>query len=134
MSTEPTPLGGKTWWREMEAAWLVLLVVAAYFLRAGELPIRGEEPTRAQIAREMVERGDWIVPRVQGEPFRIRPPLQNWLIATSCFTFGSWDAWAVRFPSVLATLLTTLLIYGYARTCLGRTGAFAAAAAFATLA
>ena len=40
------------WWREPELAWLIILVVLAYFLRAGQLPIRGEESTRAQIAFE----------------------------------------------------------------------------------
>jgi 4-amino-4-deoxy-L-arabinose transferase-like glycosyltransferase len=125
---------GRSWWREAGVAWLLVLVVTAYFTRAGALPLRGEEPTRAQIAREMVERGDWVVPREQGEPFGFRPPLQNWLIAASCLTFGSWDAWAVRFPSLLATLFTTLLVYCYSRTFLSRTGALAAAASFATLA
>ncbi len=124
----------KSWWRESEVAWLVLLVVGAYFSRAGVLPIRGEEPTRAQIALEMVMRHDGLVPREQGEPFLIRPPLQNWLIAASCLALHSWEAWAVRFPSLLATLLTTLFIYGYGRTFLPRLGALAAGVVFATLA
>src|SRR5262249_1546129 len=47
--------------------------------------------------------------------------------------FGDWGAWAVRFPSLLATLLCTLLAYGYARTFLSRLGALTAGAAFATL-
>ena len=123
----------KPWWREAEAALLVVLVVAAYFTRANVLPIRGEEPTRAQMAFEMVQQGDWLVPRQQGEPFLIRPPLQHWVIAASCLTFGNWGSWAVRFPSLLATLLTTLLIYGYSRTFLSRLGALAAGAAFATI-
>ncbi len=122
------------WWRAWEVAVLVLLVLAGYFVRAGALPLRGEEPTRAQIAFEMAQSGDWIVPREQGEPFRIRPPLQNWAIAASCFALGSWNEWAVRFPSVVATLLTALVIYGYARVGLSRLGAFASAAAFATMA
>jgi 4-amino-4-deoxy-L-arabinose transferase-like glycosyltransferase len=130
---EKDSVAGRPWWREEDAFFLLVLVVAAYFTRAGVLPIRGEEPTRAQIALEMVERGDWVVPRQQGEPFLIRPPLQNWLIAASCLAFGTWDVWAVRFPSLLATLLTTLLIYGYGRTFLSRLGALAAGAAFATL-
>ena len=128
MTQDPAPGGvsqpGKPWWREAEAAWLLVLVLAVYFLRAGTLPIRGEEPTRVQIAREMVERGDWLMPREQGDPFLIRPPLQNWVIAASCLALRNWDAWTVRFPSLLATLLTTLMIYGYSRTFLSRTGAW----------
>jgi 4-amino-4-deoxy-L-arabinose transferase-like glycosyltransferase len=133
MTTGPGAECGRRWWREAEVVWLLALVGAAYFSRAGELPLRGEEPTRAQIAFEMWQGGDWVVPREQGEPFRIRPPLQNWVIAASSLALGSWGAWAVRFPSLLATLLTALLVYGYGRTFLSRTGAMAAAAAFATL-
>jgi 4-amino-4-deoxy-L-arabinose transferase-like glycosyltransferase len=122
------------WWREGELLCVLILLFVAYFVRLGDLPLRGEEPTRVQSALEMVARHDFIVPREQGEPFLVRPPLQFWVIAAACRALGSWDAWAVRFPSLLATLLTTLLIYGYSRSFLSRLGAFAAAAAFATLA
>jgi 4-amino-4-deoxy-L-arabinose transferase-like glycosyltransferase len=124
----------RSWWRESEVCWLLVLVVAAHFVRAGALPLRGEEPTRAQIAREMVVEKDWVVPREQGEPFGIRPPLQNWAIAASCLALGNWDPWAVRLHSLLAALLTTLMIYGYSRTFLSRLGALTAAVAFATMA
>jgi 4-amino-4-deoxy-L-arabinose transferase-like glycosyltransferase len=137
-STDPAPesvtCAGTPWWRAWEVVVLVLLVLAGYALRAGALPLRGEEPTRAQGALEMVESGNWIVPREQGEPYRIRAPMQYWMIAVSCLALGTWNEWAVRFPSVVATLCTVLLIYGYARLSLSRFGAFAAAAAFATMA
>jgi 4-amino-4-deoxy-L-arabinose transferase-like glycosyltransferase len=132
-SPECQPRPSSAWWRESEVVWLIVLVTAAYACRAGDLPLRGEEPTRAQIAREMVQSGDAIVPREQGEPFLSRPPLQNWLIALSCQVLGRWDAIGVRAPSILATLLTSLLIYGYGRSFLSRTGSFAAAVAFATM-
>lgn len=124
----------RPWWREWEIAVLLILVLVAYFVRADALPLRGEEPTRAQIAFEMDYWHDWIIPRVQGEPFRIRPPLQNWVNAGCCVLLGRWDVYTIRVPSVLATLLTTLLIYAYGRLFLSRLGAFAAAAAFATMA
>ncbi len=128
----PTAAPGVHWWREWEAALLVALVAAVYLSRIGTLPIAGEEPRRAQVAFEMQQRGDWIVPREQGDPFLSRPPLQNWLIAASCALCGTRDAWAVRLPSVAAMLLTTLLTYAYGRTFLSRLGALAAAVAFAT--
>jgi 4-amino-4-deoxy-L-arabinose transferase-like glycosyltransferase len=121
------------WWREPEVAILIVLVVAAYFVRLGDLTLRGEEMRRALIGYEMMETGDWIVPRVQGDPLLSRPPLQNWVIAASTAIFGSQEAWVLRLHSAIAMLVTTLLIYGYARTCLSRLGALTAAAAFATL-
>jgi 4-amino-4-deoxy-L-arabinose transferase-like glycosyltransferase len=40
---------------------------------------------------------------------------------------------AIRLPTVLATLITTIVIYGYSRSFLSRTGALAAGAAYATM-
>jgi 4-amino-4-deoxy-L-arabinose transferase-like glycosyltransferase len=116
-----------------EVCILLLLVVGAYFLRANDVSMRAEEPRWAQVAFEAEQRGDWVVPREQGEPFFSRPPLHSWLIAGSTHLFGTRAAWAVRLPTLLGTLLTALLIYGYSRTCLGRVGALAAAASFVTL-
>jgi 4-amino-4-deoxy-L-arabinose transferase-like glycosyltransferase len=81
----------------------------------------------------MIQTGDWIIPRQQGEPFLSRPPLGNWLIATTAILRGRCDALAVRLPTLTAVLLTTLLVYAFGRTFLGRLGAFAAALAFATM-
>lgn len=117
---------------EPEVVLLVLLVTALYFCRLGSLSIRGEETRRATIAREMIETGDWNVPRQQGEPYLSRPPMQNWAIALVGMAAGEIDELAVRLPSALAVLLTTLLVYSYARLFLNRLGGISAAAAFAT--
>jgi 4-amino-4-deoxy-L-arabinose transferase-like glycosyltransferase len=124
---------GGAWWREREVLVLLLLVALAYLVRLNAVSLRGEEPRRAQVAFEMVQRGDWVVPREQGEPFLSRPPFQNWLIAVSSLLCGTREAWALRLPSVLALLATSLLLYGYARTCCSPAGALAAAVAFVTL-
>jgi 4-amino-4-deoxy-L-arabinose transferase-like glycosyltransferase len=121
------------WWHEGELLFLIALVVGAYFLRAGELTIRGEESRRATVAIEMMRTGDWIVPRQQGELFLSRPPMHNWLIAAGALCRGSCDVWAIRIPTLCAVLLTTLVIYVCGRGFLGRLGAFTAALAFATM-
>ncbi len=137
MNTNPVPLRESValagWWYEAEVFLLIVLVIGAYCLRINDVTLRGEEPRRAQVAFEARERGDWFVPREQGEPFLSRPPLHNWMIAASTAIFGSRAAWAIRFPSLLGTLATTLLIYGYSRTSLSRLGSLAAAVAFTTL-
>ncbi|HEY1376077.1 MAG TPA: glycosyltransferase family 39 protein [Gemmataceae bacterium] len=121
------------WWREWEVVALAALAFGAYFLRAADLTIRGEESRWATVAMEMIRTGDWVVPRQQGEPFLSRPPLGNWLIAVTTLLRGRCDALAVRLPSVTAVLLTTVLLYAYGRTIMGRTGAFAAGLAFASM-
>jgi 4-amino-4-deoxy-L-arabinose transferase-like glycosyltransferase len=126
-----------TSWRrffEPELALLVVVTLALYGTRLTDLSIRGEESRRGRIAWEMVQSGDWLVPRVQGLPRLSRPPLQYWAIACVGILRGQVDAVAVRLPCVLATLLTVLLIYAHGRCWMSRTGAFASAAIYATFA
>ena len=85
-----------------------------------------------QVAEEMAVRGDWMVPREQGQVFLSRPPLQQWAIALSERVFAHNDRLAARFPCALAVLLTTILLYGYSRQFVGRAGAFVAALAYPT--
>ncbi|MDB5335153.1 MAG: 4-amino-4-deoxy-L-arabinose transferase, partial [Planctomycetaceae bacterium] len=117
---------------ERELGWLLILVLGLYATRLTDLSIRGEESRRGRIAWEMIHGGDWLVPRVQGIPRLSRPPMQYWLIALTGELRGRVDAVAVRLPSVLATLLTVLLIYSYGRCWMSRTGSFAAGAIYAT--
>lgn len=95
--------------------------------------LTGEEPRRGQVAREMLDSGDWIVPRLQGHVFLSRPPMQNWAIALVGVVRGQVDAVAVRLPSGLAMIFVVVLVYGYCRRTLPQLGAFAAAASLATM-
>ncbi len=123
----------KAWWRDWQLALLVLFVLAAYFTRLTELSIRGEESRRGLVAREMLETGDWIIPRTQGVPLFSRPPFQNWLIASLAAIRGDVDAVAIRLPSVCALLITCIVIYRYARLFLSPLGALAAGLSFSSM-
>ncbi len=121
-------------WREVEVGLLVLLCLGVYFTRLTTLTIRGEESRWAQVAYEMRQTGDLIVPRQQGQPFPDRPPLNSWAMILVSAVLGEWNLAAVRLPAVLATTATTLLVYWYTRQFLTRTAALAAGAAYATMA
>ena len=54
-----------------------------------------DEGRYAEIAREMLARGDWVVPHLQGEPYLDKPPLLYWLVVFSYKMFGVHD-WAAR--------------------------------------
>ncbi len=123
----------RPWYAQPELWLLILVAIAVNFVRLPDLTIRGEESRRARVAYEMLDTGDWIVPRQQGLPYYSRPPLGSWLIALSAMAWGEFDAWSVRFPAALATLLTSVLIYGYSRRFVSPAGALAAGAAFLTM-
>ena len=63
-----------------------------------------DEGLHAAISQEMVERGDFIVPRFLGRPFLDKPILFFWAQAASMRAFGMTTA-AARLPGVLFALL-----------------------------
>ena len=96
----PTDDSGRAFRRSLAAILIVDAVVLLPLL--GSLPLWNiDEGRLAEISREMVETGDWIVPRIGGEPYFSYPPLSNWLMAGSGLLFG-FNAWAMRLPSALA--------------------------------
>ncbi len=117
----------------VDLAMLVGLLFCLFWLQANDLTIRGEESRRGRIAWEMIQSGDWLVPRLQGEPWLSRPALQYWAIAAVGAIRGVVDVWSIRLPSLIAISLTTLLIYGVARLQLSRFGAMSAACVFMTM-
>ena len=119
-------------WREPAFYLLAIIVAVIYFSRIAALPIVGEEARWARGAAQMLETGDWIVLRQQGQVFPERPPLTCWSMALAALAWGDLDPVAIRLPSVIAIVLTSLVIYGYARSFLSSTGALVGGLAYAT--
>lgn len=69
-----------------------------------------DEGRYAEIGRQMVMSGDWIVPTLNRTPFYDKPPLFYWLVAGSFQLFGVSDAVA-RLPAALAAFLTIMSLY-----------------------
>lgn len=68
----------------------------------------------AQIARTMVETGDWVTPRLNGIAYFEKPALRFWLVAASYLVFGIHD-WAARIPYALAAVSLCWLVRGIGR-------------------
>ena len=91
-------------WLMMAALWVLLLVLAA--LRPLALP---DEGRYAEIGRWMLMSGDWFTPRLNGIPFFHKPPLPQWLGASSLAVFGV-SSWAARLvPDLHAGLMLSLV-------------------------
>src|SRR5579872_5559742 len=76
--------------------------------------IGADEPRYAQVAREMLERRDWILPTLGGQPWLEKPPLYYWQAALAYSIFGVSD-WSARLPSALDATLLVLAIYFFLR-------------------
>ncbi len=68
-----------------------------------------DEGRYAEIAREMVQSGNWLTPRLDGFKYFEKPALQYWATALSFTVFGE-HTWSARLYSVVTGWLTVLLI------------------------
>lgn len=78
-------------------------------------------------AREMLQSGDWVVPRYGDIPRTRKPPLLYWLVASSSWLFGEISEFSSRFHSALAFIGMTALVGVWAGRWYGREAAFGAA-------
>ncbi len=82
-----------------------------------------DEGRYAEIPREMLLRGEWVVPYLQGEPYLDKPPLLYWLVMGSYRLLGVHD-WAARLVPALAVHACILLTYLLGRRLVGERAAF----------
>lgn len=98
------------WW-----PWIAGLMITALFAGIGlRDPWPADEPRFAQVAREMVESGQWLFPTRGGEFYPDKPPIFMWLIAFFYQLTGQLKI-AFLLPSALASLGTLLLVFDLGR-------------------
>ena len=89
------------------------------------------DAVQAQIARNMLSSGDWVIARLDGVPYLEKSPLVYWLIAASFRVFGIHD-WAARIPVALAAVLLAWVTYRYGRWAFGARSGYYAGLTLAT--
>jgi 4-amino-4-deoxy-L-arabinose transferase-like glycosyltransferase len=90
---------------------LFLSLGAIYLYGLGSLPLVGpDEPRYAQVAREMLQRGDFITPTLGGLPWFEKPPLLYWMMMTSYRVFGVSE-FAARLGPAICGLFTAVFVF-----------------------
>ena len=86
---------------------MLFWITAALVLFAGlGIPsLRGSEDRFAEITREMVQSGDYLRPRLNGEPHFHKPLLSYWAIAAASEATGRLTELAARLPSAVAAII-----------------------------
>ncbi|HMK53028.1 MAG TPA: phospholipid carrier-dependent glycosyltransferase, partial [Thermodesulfobacteriota bacterium] len=118
--------------------WLQITILVGfcfviYFLNLGRWDLwNPDEPRYAQVAREMVGGGDWVLMHANGKMYEDKPPLFFWLIAFSSFLRQGFSSFSVRFPSALLGTLTVLLTFFLGRKLYGSRTGFLSALILAT--
>ncbi len=111
---------GESWKAPLGLVLLAGMGVTCSLLVAPYIPlVDSDEGLHASVAQRMVEKGDWIVPRLLDKPFLDKPILYFWAIAASLKIFGMSEA-AVRLPGLLFGMLGMLTTAVIAWRMLGR--------------
>ncbi|MFC4314739.1 phospholipid carrier-dependent glycosyltransferase [Steroidobacter flavus] len=109
------------------AACIVAFTIVWFSLALGRPLAHPDEGRYAEIPREMVLRGDWVTPHLNGVAYLEKPPLQYWATAALYKFFGEGE-WTARLCTMLAAWLNVLLMFVLGRRLWGtRTGVLAAA-------
>src|SRR5437588_2277988 len=91
-------------------AFIAALAATILFLNLSYPLVEPDEGRYAEISREMLTSGDWVLPTLNRLPYYDKPPLLYWLVAGSLRCFGTSPG-AARLVPALAALCTVLLTF-----------------------
>jgi len=90
---------------------LIFIYILIYIIPLGSRPMLTPDEFRyGEIPREMIESGNWVVPKLIGIRYFEKPVMGYWLTAASIMAFGE-NAFAVRLPAALTTGLAAFLLF-----------------------
>jgi 4-amino-4-deoxy-L-arabinose transferase-like glycosyltransferase len=115
---------------------IVALIAAVVFLGCVVSPpslMDDVDSVQAQIARNMLQSGDWVTARLDGIAYLEKSPLKYWMIAASFAIFGVHD-WAARIPIALSAMLLCWVTARFGAWAFGRRAGAYAGVALATCA
>ena len=99
--------------KHLFSTFAALLAIFVYFYGLGSdhIATNGDELVYAQIARATAENGHWLplqspIARLQNT----KPPLLFWQGMISSDWAKNWTLWNLRYPSVIYTLLTAMML------------------------
>jgi 4-amino-4-deoxy-L-arabinose transferase-like glycosyltransferase len=115
-------------------AWIaaVLLVLAVYLSGLAAMGLAGpDEPRYVSVGREMARSGDWVTPRLWGEPWFEKPALLYWMTAAA-FRLGLEGELAPRVPVALVSVAFLVFFFVTLRKQFGVRAAWYGSAALAS--
>src|SRR5947208_1498543 len=100
---------------------IVVLIAALVFVGCMVSPpslMDDVDAVQAQIARTMLQSGDWVTARLDGVPYLEKSPLNYWMIAVCFMLFGVHD-WVARIPIAVSSILLCWVTARFANWAMG---------------
>ena len=92
-----------------------LLLLPAFLINLNLITLNDDEAIRTLVAMEMELSGNYIVPTLNGELYRAKPPLFNWILIQSFRLFGGVSEFAARIPNILFLGAFGFIIFHYSK-------------------
>lgn len=107
-----------------DLAWICLYGLIVYFAGSWMLPVTDPvESNYTLTAKEMLESGDWVSPRIYGNFWYDKPAFFYWELIAAFSIFGIND-FAARFFPVIFSLASLVMTYLFGRKLFGERAAF----------
>ncbi len=118
----------------LDLAGLLLVACVLFFTSLGARDLwNPNEPIYGRAVVEMAERGDWLIPTVNGVVFAEKPILYYWSALISSRLIGGITELSLRVPLAIAGTISVVLLYFLVLPYAGRRRALMTALIFATL-
>lgn len=92
---------------------LFILCILAFFVYNDTVYVNLAEARNLVTAREMLEKGNWLFPTMNGEPRLAKPPLPTWITAVFAHYFGLENISMLRFPAGVMASLLVFFMYAF---------------------
>jgi 4-amino-4-deoxy-L-arabinose transferase-like glycosyltransferase len=118
-------------WKQSEGWVLIWVIIGSGIILFFNLWSRNLEyhgyVRYAEVAREMIRSGDWVVPHLNGDIYIDKPPLFFWLIAIPSYLYGSVTPFIARLPSAFSAWIGVIILFFWGKRIYGtnRSGLFA---------
>jgi len=109
-------------WSSRRAELIVVAIAALIFLAGVVSPpalMDDVDSVQAQMARTMLQSGDWVTARLDGVVYLEKAPLKHWVTAISYMIFGVHD-WAARLPVALSAIILAWVVTRFGIWAFGR--------------
>ncbi len=98
-----------------QLVWLLITVSAVMLLASigmTDFNTKGE-PREVVVAHTMLSQGNWILPTDNAGDMAYKPPMFHWLVAISCWVFGSASEFACRLPSAIGLIALVAMTFSF---------------------